>query len=313
LAIDNFELTTTLPSSTTGVAFVEPTFAGLIYQENFAGNTEWNLAAYPQNSGSTAGYVIGVPNYEQFYQCGDYAPCLGTNLNNNGGYGSFQRVFAASPAIDISSVPNTQMNISFLITFRFAGSADGANLMYSTDNVTWSVLGSSTDGGQNWYNSASIAQLGKAASSVSIFPNAPVPGWSSATAQTTWVLAYHLLPNLYGKTTLYLRFNLGTDGSGNDFGIGIDDLKIAQSTLPTGTTILTTKGPSTTTASTASTASKASTASTTTAKGGITTEQKEATTTKTAINAINSLAINSISNIYLISCLIIVLLIIHQL
>ena len=213
---------------------------------------------------------------------------MGTSLNSM--YGRGQLVYALSPQINIPE--NEILNISFLLAYKFGQNPfDGSNLMYSTNLKNWSVLGTSSDGGLNWYNRISILELSNI--NDPSFPETPPSGWGYIENQNNWNWspAYHIFPNLNGQNCLWLRFILATSLSLGDFGIVIDNLQLSIANIPLTTTIL----PTTTTTVLPTTTNSLTTTIPLTSTILPTTINNIATTTHSNVNISFNIPSNNIS------------------
>ena len=126
-----------------------------------------------------------------------------------------------SPCFDFTFAKRPMISLNLFK--RFIKNEDGAVLQYMIGDGTWQPLGTVSDDGIQWFNSAVIK--GK--------PGLDQLGWTTLdTADTKWKTVYHKLDDLNGKKNVKFRISYGADSTftSYDDGIAFDDIFIGERT-----------------------------------------------------------------------------------
>lgn len=153
--------------------------------------------------GTPAGLVINTP-----------PPSGGVNswmTNLTGNYVNSENSYIESPTFDLSFTAG--FIVEFDIWYETEFSWDGASLWYSLDNgATWVVVGSYLDPG--WYTDNTVSGLSSATGNGEGFSGSS-PGW---------VHVGHEIPAVAGQSSVIFRIWFGSDSSGWDDGVAIDNI-----------------------------------------------------------------------------------------
>lgn len=140
-----------------------------------------------------------------------------TNLDSIA-YTNNQLSYLISPCFDLSGVALDPI-IEFALISNSETNWDGAWLEVSTDaGVNWRTVGNFGEG-VNWYNNQD--EHG---------PGFTLDWWDGTTADSSWVMASHLLDSTAGEANVVLRFVFDSDGSNFSLyeGFGIDDISLTE-------------------------------------------------------------------------------------
>ncbi len=167
-------------------------------------------------SGQNASWQWGTPTTSPYTPVGSGSRCWKTNLSGN--YNVNECAFLTSPQFDFSCY-GSDPTISFYLIFNIENTWDGLQLQLSTDGgSTWSVVGTSTSGGTNWYNGSNSYG---ACGALGVDWGGVGPGGSQ-----TWKVASHVLTGTAGKPNVRVRFEMTSDGSVTYAGAAIDLIQI---------------------------------------------------------------------------------------
>jgi hypothetical protein len=145
--------------------------------------------------------------------------CWVTGLT--GYYQNSENAYVLSPAFDFSAYTNPAypLILSFYHNFYCETGWEGCIVEYTTDDVNWTKLDTTTPKSTNWYNNNSTS--------------GPIPPmkWSGTSTVFTnvngWAQSSHYLDMLCGQPFVRFRFRFGSDGSVNSYdGWAFDDVSI---------------------------------------------------------------------------------------
>lgn len=174
------------------------------YFDDFDGQILWTDTANAAGSQ----WQLGYPNYNATTGTHSGPNCWDINLNT--AYTNNAAARLISPVFDFSTTTNA--TLSFWHNYNSENFWDGVRVDYTTDGVTWQILGIQNDpNGVNWYNST-LNSSGQA-------------GWSGTSGG--WVKSEYdlaLLNNVVGP--VQFRFVFTSDGSVTTDGYSIDDFSI---------------------------------------------------------------------------------------
>ncbi len=174
------------------------------YFDNFDGQNDWIDTA----ANVASQWELGMPAFAS--TSGTHSGPNAWDINLTTAYANNGACRLVSPVFDFSATTNA--TLSFWHNYNTEGFWDGVRVDYTTDGITWQILGIQNDpNGVNWYNSLlnSSGQAGWAGSS---------GGW----VKSEYDLA--LLNNVVGP--VQFRFVFTSDGSVVVDGYSIDDFAI---------------------------------------------------------------------------------------
>ena len=150
-----------------------------------------------------SGPIIGAASGDSCFVTG-----LNTFYNSN-----TSGAFVESPCFDLTAATGTEQ-VAMSIFRETEDSWDGANMTYSMDGITWTLLGNFGD--PNWYTDNSINGA----------PGGSQEGWEGSS--NGWHTTKHALPDtLFTQTGVRFRVNFGSDGSVQQAGFAFDNFAIA--------------------------------------------------------------------------------------
>jgi hypothetical protein len=176
-----------------------PVITSFPYLQNFeAGTGNWYA------DGKNSSWQYGTPTSAKIKNAASGAKAWKTRLQGN--YNDLEESFLYSPCFDLTGMANPTLSFSVALDIEDCGSTlcDGAWVEYSTDGISWNLLGVSGQG-TNWYNKAtyqlwSIQDFGR---------------WHVAT-----------IPLPTGFNRLRIRIAMGSDPAVNREGLAIDDIHV---------------------------------------------------------------------------------------
>jgi hypothetical protein len=179
----------------------------LPYSDDFENSSsDWTVV--PSSTGSTQ-WEWGMPAWGSTSSVHGGAACWDVNLMAP--YGNLANTQLISPIINYSNA--TQTTLSFWANYNTEFGADGCQLQYTTNDVTWNVLGTFNDpNGTNWYDMASV----NAFSSQSAW-SGNTAGWRQITYNTAV---------LEGLPYVRFRFLFKSDINLSADGMSVDDFSI---------------------------------------------------------------------------------------
>ncbi|MFZ1634003.1 MAG: GEVED domain-containing protein [Chitinophagales bacterium] len=148
------------------------------------------------------GPVINTPPVATPESQNSWATSLTANYNDD------EESYLASPCFDLSSLllPYVEVDLWWVTEDTW----DGMQLEYTTDGVTWNVLGD-IGTGENWYTNYAAALDGE-------------NGWVGN--GPGWVTSHHDIAFLAGAPYVKFRFKFVADGIYNFDGIGLDNFRL---------------------------------------------------------------------------------------
>jgi hypothetical protein len=176
---------------------------GTIYNENFnSNNGGWIRTMKP---------APGKWNYGNTSFTGNNTNHWHIQPHNN--YANLTETALTSQKYDLT--PYSGLTLEFKLRYDTEAAWDGIRVEYTTDSITWKVLGALGQG-TNWYNDNDVDAIADLAH-----------GWSGD--NTAWTTVSITLPTeLDFKPGVFFRFRFASDGtSTNDDGAAIDDVKIS--------------------------------------------------------------------------------------
>jgi hypothetical protein len=205
-AIDGSPAANSAVNPATGCTqFIATTGIALPYFDNFDGTSIWTATdSLPGSS-----WQLGTPAFGSTNSA--YSAPNAWDINLTTAYGNQAYTTLESPVFDFSNAVNAKL--SFWQNYSTENSWDGTRLEYTTDGVTWQVLGTMNDPlGVNWYT-------------VSNLISSNLPGWEGSSAG--WIQSEYdlgLLNNVTGP--VQFRFIFTSDFSVTGDGYSIDDFAI---------------------------------------------------------------------------------------
>jgi Secretion system C-terminal sorting domain len=157
----------------------------------------------------TSQWELGIPAYGATNSAHSAPNAWDINLTSPYGSGAGCRL--VSPVFDFTSVQGARL--SFWHNYNTEGSWDGTRVDYTTDGVTWNVLGFMGDPrGTNWYTTNSLI-------------SSNLPGWEGNSSG--WFKSEYRLDTLDNVSgPVQFRFVFTSDGSVEIDGYSIDDFLI---------------------------------------------------------------------------------------
>lgn len=165
-------------------------------------------------SGGTS-WEIGVPTAPGTNGAYSAPNCAGTDLDS--GYRAGTNTYLESPRFNISALSNPLFTF---YQFRYMSTGlDGMHVEFSTDDITWFMLGTiGSPGSFNWYNSSSVFATGQ-------------PGFTGNSGG--WVQSgYYLGGVTSGLIRFRFVFRSNISFGSAQAGVFIDNIKIEDSTTP---------------------------------------------------------------------------------
>jgi hypothetical protein len=153
------------------------------------------------------------------------------HINPFDDYGSSEGAHLTSSAMDFTGLSSLILEVD--VRYNTESSFDGMNLYYSTNGgTTWNLLGT-TGTGINWYDS-NVDGINDQFTEITADPD----GWAGD--NFGWETASINLPAaLDNASSVLFRFYFGSDGSGVDDGVAMDNFVITVPCSPTATFIQT--------------------------------------------------------------------------
>lgn len=174
-----------------------------MYNENFEGNSNWNIELSSQNN-----WYLGDPP--------DIAPHSGGKAY----YASFpaakqsRQLVVSSPCFDFTAIQKPFIDV--WINYNTPESKEGAVIQYRQDSdAVWTTAGQ-LNAGMNWYNNNNISSA----------PGNQKTGWSGAS--NGWVQARQSLDALSNKTGVRFRLVYGSAADASTGSFAFDDVFIGQ-------------------------------------------------------------------------------------
>jgi len=157
---------------------------------------------------STTQWEVGYPNYGVL--TGAYSGNSAWTTNKDSLYGNNTTLTLTSPYFNFTQA--SDLILSFWQNRRTEATWDGMHLEYTTDEVTWHVLGGLNDPlGENWYTDTVYATGGG-------------PAWEGSSAG--WKKSSYRLNLLNNVPMVRFRFVFTTDPAVGFEGVSIDDFSI---------------------------------------------------------------------------------------
>jgi hypothetical protein len=205
-----------------------PVVSALPYLENFEGAATGWFAG-----GTNSTWALGTPAASIINAAASGTKAWATNLTGN--YVANERSWIQSPCFDLSGPGLVSPEVRFKLWYEVGQFDGGANVQYSTNGgATWQVLGTTTSGIQNWYNSAAIQGSGTPLQ----------PGWIGNTGSTTfpgsggYVDVSHSIASLIGQSSVIFRVAFSTSGFPTlRNGVAVDDFQVLQPLDPVITSV----------------------------------------------------------------------------
>jgi len=163
----------------------------------------------PSSNSPTSNWELGTPNFGATNTA--YTQPNSWDINLTTGYQANADATLTSPVFDFSSAVSATLSV--WMNYNTEGSWDGVRIEYTTDGISWDILGIANDPlGVNWYNYANLN-------------SSSLPGWAGNS--TGWVEAQYDLSFLnYVIGGVQFRFIFTSDGSVNIDGFSIDNFAI---------------------------------------------------------------------------------------
>jgi len=182
----------------------KPIISSFPYLEDFEdGAGGWFSGGFPNT------WELGTPGSGMINVAASGINAWKTNLT--GTYEDNEQSYVESPCFDFSDMLNPA--IRFNLWFVTEEDYDGATVLYSTDNVSWNVLGAFGD--PAWFNTEVIDGL------MSFVPSSGWAGFVDGYGQVSH------LTGLAGEPNVSFRIFFGSDGSVNDGdGVAFDDFEV---------------------------------------------------------------------------------------
>ena len=199
-AIVNLNTDSFRENDTTATTVINsPVITSFPYLQNFEGSSGYWYA-----DGKNSSWQYGTPTSAKINRAASGAKAWKTRLQGN--YNDLEQSYLYSPCFDLTGMTNPTLSFSIALDLEDCGAqlCDGAWVEYSSDGITWNLLGANGQG-TNWYNKPSN-QL-----------------WSIQDF-TRWHVATIPLP--VGLNRLRFRFVMASDPAVNREGIAIDDIHI---------------------------------------------------------------------------------------
>ncbi len=203
------------------------TFNNIPIVSSFPYTESWENGAGGWIAGGTASsWALGIPTTS-----GGASPAYSDSnawvTNLTGDYNSNEQSHITSPCFDLSALSNVR--VRFGIWYETEEGWDGVTLQYTTDGGnTWSVAGA-VGAGVNWYSAASVG----ASNGLPVWAN------TNGSGSGGWLPAELTIPALANQASVRFRFLFGSDGSGENEGIGIDSFRVDLPTDPIIQTVTT--------------------------------------------------------------------------
>lgn len=205
-----------------------PVISTYPYLENFEGTANGWFSG-----GNSSSWALGTPSAAIITGAASGTKAWATNLTGN--YNTGENSWVQSPCFDLSSPNLVSPELRFKLWYEVGQFDGGANVQYSTNGgQTWTTLGNTTSGLQNWYNGATITNSGTPAQ----------PGWFGNTGNTTfpgsggYIEVAHSLNALRGQSSVIfrVRFYSATFATLRN-GIAFDDFRVFQPLDPVITSV----------------------------------------------------------------------------
>ena len=193
---------TRVPSNNS-ICFVFKPAETVPYFTNFDFGSSWT----PISAGGSE-WELGTPMFG--FTNNAYSAPNSWDIDLDNGYVSNTEAILVSPPFDFTGVYNP--TISFRMNLNAQLGRDGLKLEYSTDSVTWALLGSeNAPNSSDWYNDDNVSALGSA-------------GWTGQTAG--WSNPTIKFNNLDNESRVFFRFVFESDFNVNSDGVSIDDFQV---------------------------------------------------------------------------------------
>ncbi len=173
--------------------------------DNFDGPTLFTV----NNISTTSLWELGAPAFGA--TTGAHSAPDAFDINLTTAYANSANCILTSPVFDFTAAVNAKL--SFWHNYNCEAYWDGMRVEYTTDGLTWSVLGAMNDPrGTNWYNYATLSSSG-------------LPGWAGNSAG--WYKSEYRLDTLNNAVgPIQFRFIFTSDGSVTYDGYSFDDFLI---------------------------------------------------------------------------------------
>jgi hypothetical protein len=183
----------------------QPLISSYPYKEDFEAND-----GYWYSEGLRNSWEYGTPNATKINRAASGTKAWKTDLTGN--YNNLENSYLYSPCFDLSSLRSPYFTCNLALDIENCGFVlcDEAYMEYSVDDITWTKLGTGTQG-VNWYNDT-------------------VHNVWSIQDNTTWHVAATDLPK--GLQTIRLRYVFKSDPGSNFEGIAVDDVEIFDKIQP---------------------------------------------------------------------------------
>ncbi|MCD4679816.1 MAG: hypothetical protein K8S00_05455, partial [Bacteroidales bacterium] len=167
--------------------------------------------------GINSSWANGTPNGYVITYAASGVNAWVTGLD--GDYNANERSYVESPCLDFSALTNPVFE--FKLWMETGDWEHGAAVQYSTDGITWNLLGQYISNPilpDNWYNSDQIISLAYFGTN---------DGWTGNAGM--WETAAYSLASLAGEAYVKLRIVFGSNQWGNNWdGFAFDDIHIYQ-------------------------------------------------------------------------------------
>ena len=205
-----------------------PVVSVLPYFQNFdsIGTTGWNSIA----TGGINEWVLGTPAKSQLSGSYSSPKCWFTSTAAN--YSDNHDGALVSPQFDFTSYAANPI-VKFRHNFATETGWDASILEISINGGTWTKLDNTLGTGSNynttnslsWYNSSSTAgpiSANKWSDNSSLF----------SSNVSNWIQSQTVLTGAAGQSNVKFRIRFGSDGSGTDEGVAVDNIEVVAPTAP---------------------------------------------------------------------------------
>ncbi|HPQ36012.1 MAG TPA: hypothetical protein PK563_16070, partial [Tenuifilaceae bacterium] len=170
--------------------------------------------------GTNSSWQWGTPNGTIINSASDGTKAWVTSLSSQ--YNSSEVSYLESPCFDLSTSEYPIFSFDYMLAVE--EETDGFYVQYSIDGgLTWIDFPEDANYSKNWYDTGTVAALGKS-------------GWS--VNQSSYVKVKNLIPDEAKTSGVKFRFAFASNGSSENEGVAIDQIKVYELPYDLGITAL---------------------------------------------------------------------------